>query len=222
MASAVQSPPLEKDALKSDAAQDALHDTAVDDISLGKGDVLQLESLDPALNAKMHLINNAIDEIGFTPYHWKLFVLNGFGYAVDSLILLLQSVIATPAFHEFGREGYAEGLNVAAYTGMLVGATFWGLGSDIFGRKHAFNISLFLCAYFSIVAGFMPNWPALGTAIALVGFGGGGNLVLDTTVFLEFLPGRYQHVVTLMALWWGIGMSGTGLLAWIFLGNFHV
>lgn len=27
-----------------------------------------------------------------TPYHWKLFCLNGFGYAVDSLILLIQVI----------------------------------------------------------------------------------------------------------------------------------
>lgn len=60
--------------------------------SLGKGDILQLEHTDPVLNAKMHLINNAIgkfllgvrefgcdegaddvgvDEIGFTKYQWK-------------------------------------------------------------------------------------------------------------------------------------------------------
>lgn len=32
--------------------------------SLGKGDILQLEHTDPVLNAKMHLINNTIDEIG--------------------------------------------------------------------------------------------------------------------------------------------------------------
>lgn len=34
--------------------------------SIGKGDILQLEHTDPVLNAKMHLVNNAIDDIGFT------------------------------------------------------------------------------------------------------------------------------------------------------------
>lgn len=47
--------------------------------SLGKGDILGAEHVDLVLNAKMHLVNNAVDEIGFTGYHWKLFVLNGFG-----------------------------------------------------------------------------------------------------------------------------------------------
>ena len=73
----------------------------------------------------MHLVNNAIDEIGFTPYQWKLFVLNGFGYAVDSLILLIQSIIAGQAALEFN-PGWGNGLTVAAYVGMLTGASFWG------------------------------------------------------------------------------------------------
>jgi hypothetical protein len=47
--------------------------------SLGKGDILGAEHVDLVLDAKMHLVNNAIDEIGFTGYHRKLFVLNGFG-----------------------------------------------------------------------------------------------------------------------------------------------
>jgi len=59
-------------------AQNSL-DNDTDDISLRKDDLLSLEHVDPVLNAKMHLVNNAIDEIGFTPYHWKLFCLNGFG-----------------------------------------------------------------------------------------------------------------------------------------------
>jgi hypothetical protein len=37
-----------------------VEDQHVDDISLGKGDILQLEHTDPVLNAKMHLVNNAI------------------------------------------------------------------------------------------------------------------------------------------------------------------
>ncbi|KAK9770684.1 hypothetical protein SCAR479_12669 [Seiridium cardinale] len=183
----------------------------------GSEDILALQDLDPALNMKMHLVNNAIDEIGWTPYHWKLFVLNGFGYAVDSLILLLQSVIATQAFTEFGRVGYSAGLNVAVYVGMLSGAIFWGLSADMIGRRWAFNISLFICSAAAIVAGAAPSWPSLGFFIAMVGFGGGGNLILDTTVFLEYLPSHKQWVLTFLASWWGLGQAITGFIAWGFL-----
>ncbi|KAK4155257.1 major facilitator superfamily domain-containing protein [Chaetomidium leptoderma] len=180
-------------------------------------DVLAQQDLDPALSRKMHLVNNAIDELGWTPYHTKLFFLNGFGYAVDSLILLLQSVVAAPAFREFGEVGYDKGLTIAVYTGMLVGALFWGFGADIIGRRYAFNISLIICSVACIIAGGMPTWASLGVMIAFIGFGGGGNLVLDTTVFLEFLPGDKQWTVTLLAAWWGFGQAITGFVAWGFL-----
>lgn len=138
-------------------------------------------------------------------------------YCVDSLILLIQSVVAGPAFQEFGKVGYANALNIAVYTGMLFGAIFWGSSADIIGRKYAFNISLLICSVACIVAGAMPNWPALGTMIAILAFGGGGNLVLDTTVFLEYLPGDKQWVLTFMACWWGLGQAVTGFFAWGFL-----
>lgn len=87
-----------------------LHPNETTSIQIGdvQEDILQLQDIDPALNAKMHIVNNvrsllslrsilldvaileertdiwiceqAIDEIGWTNYHWKLFILNGFGY----------------------------------------------------------------------------------------------------------------------------------------------
>lgn len=147
----------------------------------------------------------------------KLFFLNGFGYAVDSLILLVQSVVAAPAFREFGKVGYGNALTIAVYVGMLTGAIFWGSSADIIGRKFAFNVSLFICSVACIIGGAMPNWAGLGTMVAILAFGGGGNLVLDTTVFLEYLPGDKQWVLSLMAAWWGLGQAITGFIAWGFL-----
>jgi MFS family permease len=140
-------------------------------------------------------------------------------YAVDSLVLLLQSVIAAPAFREFGDKGYDKGLTISVYIGMLVGALFWGLSADALGRRLALNISLLICSVATIISGAMPNWASLGFFISLVGFGGGGNLVMDTTIFLEYLPGSKQWVLTLMAAWWGVGQAIAGFIAWGFLGK---
>jgi MFS family permease len=140
-------------------------------------------------------------------------------YAVDSLILLIQSIIATYAGYEF-QPSLSNGLTIAVYTGMLVGALFWGLSADVIGRKHAFNYSLLISSIFTIVAGASPNWIVLGLFVCLSAFGAGGNLVLDTAVFLEYLPSKYQWLLTLMAAWWGVGQLVAGLLAWAFLPNF--
>ncbi|OJJ45252.1 hypothetical protein ASPZODRAFT_69414 [Penicilliopsis zonata CBS 506.65] len=188
-------------------------------IRFGENDLLSGEIKDEVLAAKMTLINNAIDEIGFTAYHWKLFCLNGFGYAVDSLLLLLQSIIATQAKLEF-QPSFSTGLTIAVYVGMLVGAIFWGFSADIIGRRFAFNVSLFISSVFTIVAGASPNWVVLGLFICLAAFGAGGNLVLDTAVFLEYLPSKEQWLLTLMAAWWGLGQLIAGLFAWAYLPRY--
>lgn len=125
-----------------------------------------------------------------------------FRYAVDSLILLLQSITADQAAREFN-PFFARGLTIAAYTGMLGGALFWGFSADIVGRKFAFNASLLMCSIFAIIAGSSPNWIVLGLWVSLSAFGAGGNLVLDTAVFLEYLPSKQQWLLTLLASWWG-------------------
>jgi hypothetical protein len=62
-----------------------------------------------------------------------MFFLSGFGYVADSLVLLLQSVTAGQAALEF-KPSFTRGLTVAAYSGMLIGALFWGLRYVFLGR----------------------------------------------------------------------------------------
>lgn len=48
-------------------------------------ELIDTTKVDDVLARKMALVNAAIDEIGMTTFQWKLFFLNGFGYAVDSV-----------------------------------------------------------------------------------------------------------------------------------------
>ncbi|VUC23513.1 unnamed protein product [Clonostachys rosea] len=175
--------------------------------------IFSMSDIDPVLDAKMRLVNQTMDEIGWTNFHLKLFFLNGFGYAADSLILALQAVTASQAALEF-RPSFAYALNVSVYTGMLIGVLFWGLGADVIGRRFAFNVSIFCSSIFAIVAGAAPNWIVLATFVGLAAFFAGGNLVLDTTVFLEFLPGNKQWLITLMACWWGLAYVIVAAFCW--------
>lgn len=59
-------------------------DREEDSIDLHK-EIYDSSAVDPVLAKKMALVNNAIDEVGMTKLQWKLFFLNGFGYAVDSV-----------------------------------------------------------------------------------------------------------------------------------------
>lgn len=76
------------------------------------------------------------------------------------------------------------------------------------------------CAIFAIVTGVSPSYVVVCILIGLMAFGGGGNLILDTAVYLEFLPGKYQWSLTFMAAWWGVGQMVAGLVAWPLLAYY--
>lgn len=74
------------------SAHGTAHEYGSDDTSSDSlKEVFDVEGFDPVLAKKMALVNEAIDSIGMTTFQWKMFLLNGFGYAVDSVCRLLLS-----------------------------------------------------------------------------------------------------------------------------------
>ena len=67
----------------------------------------------------------------------------------------------------------------ALFTGLCVGASFWGVGSDLMGRRLAFNTTLFLAGVFALAVGGGPSWVGTCGLYAALGFGVGGNLPVD-------------------------------------------
>ncbi|TAQ89704.1 hypothetical protein B7494_g1991 [Chlorociboria aeruginascens] len=193
-------------------------------ISHDSREVLNTSSIDPILTRKMILVNNAVDEIGMTPFHWKLFLLNGFGYAVDSsvvsqLLVVCQSIAQPAVEAEFGNPSkHVKGIALASQIGLLVGAVIWGFSADIIGRRLAFNSSLFVCAIFVLID--TDSEILISRSVAIYSAGAGGNYILDATNFLEFLPHSHAWLVTFMSIWWAVGYTITGLLAWAFMSDF--
>ncbi|KAA8916112.1 hypothetical protein TRICI_001763 [Trichomonascus ciferrii] len=204
-----------EEALNGGANNDYVFNDA-SNVSVEGGDLYEMN--DGILSKKMHMINDAMNEIGFSPYHWKLFCLNGMGYGTDSLLFFLQSVTGEQINTEYGQE--FSGLVCANYIGLFCGALFWGFSSDIIGRRIAFHTTLFGTAIFAMAAAGGLNYVAVCALSACTYFSAGGNLVLDTVTFLEFLPANKQWMLTFMALWWGLGQVITCAIAWPLIANF--
>ncbi len=181
-------------------------------------DLVIVETGDVALQKKIHLINDAIDEIGFTWFHVKLFCIAGFGYSVDSQMEMIQSAVKIYVDLQMKGGGYPIATEFF-YVGLIFGSIIFGFGADLIGRKLAFNSSLLLSSIFGMLTGGTSSYAMYTIFMFLSTLAAGGNLATDVAVFMEFLPSKYQYLNTAMALWWGVGQTIASLISWAFIPN---
>ncbi|KAF9484767.1 MFS general substrate transporter [Pholiota conissans] len=175
-------------------------------------------SLDPVYYAKTLALNRAIQQIGMGRYQYLLFVVAGFGWFADSVWPLIGGLILTPVTDEFHFN--PPFLSVALNAGLLVGAVFWGVGCDIWGRRWCFNVTLLVAGLFGLAAGGSNSFITLSALLAVMGIGVGGNLPIDSAVFLDFTPASHQYLLTFMSIFWCLGQLLVNLLAWPLIANF--
>ncbi|TXT07439.1 hypothetical protein VHUM_03159 [Vanrija humicola] len=173
---------------------------------------------DPVYEAKARVLNDAIQDIGMGWYQWQLFIVVGFGWASDNMWPITTSLILPAIVKEYPTK-YPPMLTLAQNIGLLAGALFWGFGCDIFGRRQAFNLTLGVTAVWGLIAAGSPSFAAAGVFAAFWSFGVGGNLPVDSAVFLEFLPGSHQYLLTVLSLDWALAQVIANLIAWPLLGH---
>ncbi|TBU23729.1 membrane transporter [Dichomitus squalens] len=176
-------------------------------------------AIDPVYHAKARILNAAFQEIGMGKYQWFLFFVAGFGWFSDELWQQVTGLIINPVVLEFvGTKG--PFLLLPQTIGLLVGAVFWGVGCDLWGRRWSFNLTLLITGVFAIAAGGANNEVTLCALIGVYAIGCGGNLPVDSAVFLEFVPATHQWLLTVLSIWWAIGQLVGALVAWPLIANF--
>jgi MFS family permease len=201
-------------------AHDVISDDVISgDVQSGDDSALPSGTFDPVYEAKARVLNKAIQEIGMGRYQWQLFVVVGFGWASDNMWPIITSLIFTPVKNEF-KPVHGEFLTLAQNIGLLVGAIFWGFGCDVFGRRWAFNLTIGITGVFGLIAAGSPNFAAIGVFAALWSIGVGGNLPVDSAIFLEFLPASHQYLLTVLSIDWAFAQLVATLVAWPLLGNY--
>lgn len=56
---------------------------------------------------------------------------------------------------------------------------------------------------------------------AIIGTAAGGNVPVDSMIFLEFVPGSHQYLLTALSAWWNLGQVIVALIGWVFVANFN-
>lgn len=170
---------------------------------------------------KVGILNRELSRIGLGWYQWRLFILAGIGWTADNFWATLNSQAVYQVGLEFNVSTEqlpwgAMGLAI----GLCIGAVFWSALSDHVGRRFSFNITLVIGGVVALMAAGAPTFPAYCVFVTFIGFGMGGNLPIDGTLFLEFLPGEWQWLLTLLSIWWALGQLVVTLLAWALITNF--
>lgn len=152
-------------------------------------------------------IEDAIGRLGFGRFQRRLFAVCGLTWAADAAEIFLIS-FALPGFsEEFDLSSTQAGLvATATFVGMILGAWVWGPVSDRIGRRTGFQATIAIFAVFGIASAFAPGAVWLAVLRALTGFGLGGALPLDFSLFAEFLPRRNRgRWLVLLESCWAVG-----------------
>ncbi|BFZ55013.1 hypothetical protein PYCC9005_002051 [Savitreella phatthalungensis] len=164
---------------------------------------------------KSDLVTAELNRIGFGRYQWGLFVVCGSGWVLD--LLWAQAFgLALPAIQKelkFSEKQYGY-LSTGFSIGLTLGALTWGILLDTLGRKPAFNYTVAISSAFGLLTGFVSSYPLLILLATGVGFGVGGNIPVDTTIFLEFIPQNRRNMLVVMSIFQPVGTIFATVLAW--------
>lgn len=70
-------------------------------------------------------------------------------------------------------------MSSSMFTGMAVGAGFWGAMADALGRRVIFPLTLLVSALSGIAAGYASSFAVLCLLLVILGFGVGGSMPVD-------------------------------------------
>ncbi|KAL9586079.1 MAG: hypothetical protein Q9203_003988 [Teloschistes exilis] len=141
---------------------------------------------------KALLVNRELDSHGMGKYQWYIFFLCGMGYMIDLL--------------------YAQAF------GLVEPAMQQELGFS--SRQYAFNLTVLIASVFGLCLGAPSNYNGILILTAFVGFGVGGNIPIDTTITLEFLPQNRRFLLALLSIFQPIGVVVCSGIAYGFVPKY--
>lgn len=145
----------------------------------------------------------------------------GFGYFLDLLWAEAFGLVLSPLQQEFGFGGGAtSNISVCFSAGLTAGAAFWGIMVDIVGRRWAFNLTVLTSSIFGLALGGSNNYTTFLVLTAFVGLGIGGNIPIDTTITLEFIPQSKRRALPFLSIFQPIGVVICAAIAYGFIPTY--
>ncbi|CZT09145.1 related to 4-hydroxybenzoate transporter [Rhynchosporium agropyri] len=170
---------------------------------------------------KAELINYHFNEMGMGRYQWYIWSLCGLGYFLDLLWAQAFGLIASPLKQELGfSDGELGNIFTAFSSGLCAGAFVWGILVDIIGRRWAFNGTVLISGIFGLCLGAPSTYNGILVLTAFNGFGIGGNIPIDTTICLEFIPKKERFLLALLSIFQPLGVVVCSGIAYGFIPKY--
>ncbi|KAN0066024.1 hypothetical protein ACQY0O_000116 [Thecaphora frezii] len=165
-------------------------------------------------------LDRTIDQIGMGRYQWTVLVLSGLGWAADNMWIQAVAIILPHVQRTFAVTDTVVGLaSSSIFVGMFVGSLVWGTVSDTFGRRAAFNTTLFVTAVFGFLSALSPAFYILCLLLFCVGTGVGGSMPTDSSNLVENLPVRKHSYVTALSFFFSAGAVVPSTLGLVLLAD---
>ena len=161
---------------------------------------------------KSMMISAELDSMGMGKYQMCIWFLCGCGYFIDLLWAQALGLIVTQVAYEFDDQiqGRTGPLQTAFSAGLTVGALFFGFAVDVVGRRWSFYLTTLIASVFGIASGGAGSFETLCVLAALIGFGIGGNIPIDATITIEFLPCNRRFLVAALSIFQPLGSNNMG------------
>src|SRR5881394_3631490 len=154
-----------------------------------------------------------LDALPWSSWHWLIVVSLGATWILDGLEVTLAGALGgVLTRHEtLGLSDAQVGASATFYlAGAVVGALFFGYGTDRFGRKKLFFATVAVYLIGTALSAFSWNFASYAFFRALTGAGIGGEYAAINSAIDELIPARVRGRVALMingSYWVGAAMG---------------
>ena len=159
-----------------------------------------------------------LDRMPWSRWHWLIVVSLGATWILDGLeVTLAGSLGGILTRHEtLGLSATQVGATATSYlAGAVIGALFFGYGTDRFGRKKLFFITVAVYLVGTALSAFSWNFASYAFFRALTGAGIGGEYAAINSAIDELIPARIRGRVDLIingSYWVGAALGSAATI----------